>query len=223
MDSRGALQQMVRFRSCRSLLTLLRCAWHLGSHRLVGLCSLISFIALSGSRRAWSGNREGDVTLVDSDHSQGIDAKNQATLMLLARMLAGEEALDAADQVFSDPFVIHMDGHRSESNPRNWRRWVSYMREGGRVSGLRGELVRLEAVADGTIRAHGRWHGTRRGESVSSGAVVGRYCFAGDRVCEMWTSRRNYSFIFGPSMGTLPGLCWVYIRYLLWSRGRGRG
>lgn len=154
----------------------------------------------------------GGMTLVD-ESSEAVPA----ALRRLMAVLAGAAPLSAVEESFAATFQLHMGFYSTRATATDWKRWVRFMRETGRIEDLRLELLDIEPVA-GCWLANACWTGLARGSPDRvirrSERLSVRYRLQDGKIAELWTVPRNYVLILGPLMKFTPG----FLLILLWFR-----
>ena len=145
-----------------------------------------------------------------------------ATLREILDVFAGERPLAAIDACIADDVLVHIDRLRFRG-VQGWKKWAMHSRSTWPFDAIRFEIVdhsydassdQLAVQVEAVVRERGV-DGERR-----SSAERFVYRFDGGRVCEIWTSRHNYGFLYGPSFTTLPGFVAHIGRVLLWNLRR---
>lgn len=160
---------------------------------------------------------------VHARHDDDPTTREQARLDALAailRVFAGAAPLAEIDAHLHEDVIVHIDRMRFVG-ASGWRKWTRHSHATWGFRSLRFETVdhRYDATADQldvTIVAVG----AREGAEQRSEAARFRYRFEGDRVREIWTSRRNYTFLYGPRFARLPGFLLHVARLSLWNLRR---
>ncbi len=145
------------------------------------------------------------------------NAANLDTVARLLTILAGKTPIAAGVDIMAQDVVANFDGWRFEGI-NLWANWIHYLRTRTRVTELDLEVDRIEPNPDGTITAHGRWRGLRRGMPVVSEMGVVTYRFHEGRIVEIWTTRHNYVLLIGPYLRYRWGLVLMLLQLYLWKR-----
>jgi len=145
-----------------------------------------------------------------------------AILREILDVFAGERPLAAIDACIAEDVVVHID-RLSFRGVQGWKKWAMHSRSTWPFDAIRFEIVdhsyeanedQLTVHVEAVVRDRGA-DGERR-----SSAERFVYRFGGGQVREIWTSRRNYGFLYGPSFTTLPGFVAHVGRVLLWNLRR---
>jgi len=143
-----------------------------------------------------------------------------AALRRLMDVLADAAPLSAVDESFAATFRCHMGVFSTRANAADWKRWVHFMRETGRIDGLGLELVDIVPDA-GCWTATAFWTGPVRGspdrEIHRSDLLRVRYRLQAGKIVEMWTAPRNYVFVLGRLMNSQPGFLLILLRFRRWG------
>ncbi len=155
---------------------------------------------------------------------QGAAEERLATLREILAVFAGERPLAAIDACIAEDVVVHID-RLSFKGAQGWKKWAMHSRASWPFESVRFEIVdhsfdaaedRVELRVEAVVRDPGA-EGERRS---SPERFV--YRFERGRVREIWTSRRNYGFLYGRRFTTLPGFVAHIGRVLLWNLRRRR-
>ncbi|MFT5172181.1 MAG: hypothetical protein ACI8W7_000345 [Gammaproteobacteria bacterium] len=162
-----------------------------------------------------------DEDMTPSDES--VDVVPLAVRRLL-EVLAGTAQPSAVDECLAPTFQCHMGIFSTRATAAEWKLWVLFMRETGRIDDLR--LDSVDIVADGQCwSATGCWTGRARatpdGRIYRSDTLHVRYRLENRKIVELWTVPRNYVFILGRRMNSLPGFVLVLLRFRLWCARHG--
>ena len=123
----------------------------------------------------------------DADH---------AVIARLVSILNGETPIETGTDIIALDVVAHVDGWTFQGI-NVWANWIDYIRSRGRVSAPSLLVEDLVVNADATITVRGRWQGVRFGRVATSLPGAARYRLEGGRIVEIWSTRRNYSFLCG--------------------------
>lgn len=150
------------------------------------------------------------------------EALKRARIASLERILAvfaGAAPVEAIAAEVHDDVVVHIDRLRFRGLS-GWRKWARHSRATWPFDQLRFEVVDAEHEVAGdrltvAIAAVGRRRGAAAEERSPAERFV--YRFDGDKVREIWTSRRNYTFLYGERFGRLPGFMGHVARLVWWN------
>lgn len=140
----------------------------------------------------------------------------------LLTILAGRTGVSKGAEIIDQNVISHMDDYTFRGIGA-WGNWITFIRSRSRVSEL--DLIRDRFVVnpDHTISAYGKWVATRHGKRVVSDEVSATYRVKEGLIVEIWTTRTNYTLIFGPMMRYRIGCLLVLLRLWLWSRLTTKG
>jgi len=133
----------------------------------------------------------------------------------LLPFLVERSELAAVNQLISTDVLSHMDQYRAHGL-QVWMQWVHFINSRRRITHLETELESLTLDPEGRVIAAGRWRAERNGEIVVSARICATYRIDNERIVEIWTSRTNYTFIFGPLMRSQWGLALVLLYFNVW-------
>lgn len=142
---------------------------------------------------------------------------NRAVVAKLMTILSGATPIEAGAELLSPRVVAHVDGWRFEGIDV-WANWIQYLRTRGRLAEPTLVVDRLELNADSTVTAHGRWLGVRDGRPMTSQPCRARYRLAEGKIVEIWSTRRNYSFLCGRHVESRLGLAVELLRVRRWKK-----
>ena len=114
--------------------------------------------------------------------------------------------------------AAYVDGWRFQGI-NVWANWIAYIRSRGRVSAPSLLVDDVLVNPDATITVFGRWRGVRFGRSATSLPGAARYRLERGRIVEIWSTRRNYSFLCGMHTVFHSGFALELLR-LQWVRRR---
>jgi flavin-dependent dehydrogenase len=146
-----------------------------------------------------------------------------AALEEILAVFAGSRPLEEITEHIADDVVVHID-RLSFRGRGGWVKWARHSRATWPFAELRFEVEshtydpaedRLEVAIAAVVRD--RPGGPER-RSPTERFV---YRFDRGRVCEIWTSRRNYTFLYGDRFARLPGFAAHIGRLLWWNLRRG--
>ena len=145
-------------------------------------------------------------------------AARLATLAQVLEVFAGQRPLAAIDGLIHRDVVVHIDRLRF-TGLGGWKKWARHSHATWPFEQLRFEVVdhTYDPAADRLevgIAAVAVENGVER----RSAAERFVYRFEGDMVREIWTSRRNYSFLYGAKFARLPGFAAHVARLMWWNR-----
>ncbi len=155
-------------------------------------------------------------------------ANAESRLQVLSSLLdvfAGLEPLSTTDSCLDEHVVVHIDRLRF-SGRRAWLKWARHSRATWPFAELRFEIVRhrydeekdqLEVWIQARVRDR---PGEQERRSQSERFV---YRFEDGLIREVWTSRRNYTFLYGRRFATLPGFVAHVTRLVWWNLRRSAG
>ncbi len=149
-------------------------------------------------------------------------SEEREVLEQLAAVVGGRQPVRAVATLLAEPVRFHMDGFNTTLTVNGWKRWVRYMHQEGRDRDLDLHLDEIRKHRDGTVTGFARWSGRRDGRRLVSDVCSARYRIRDGTIHEIWTSRFNYVFPMGSSMGSIGGLLLTYLRMLWWDAGRRR-
>jgi stearoyl-CoA desaturase (Delta-9 desaturase) len=147
----------------------------------------------------------------------------------LVRVINGELPRLSAENYLHQDVKIHMDS----ANHRGievWYKWIYLIRNCGRLSNLC--MMPCELSIDrenpNVVDLGIRWSGIERfGRTAALAPEIYhlRYLVENGRITEIWTTKHNYKFIFGPcirhSIFYRLLLLWAIFHFaILWARGR---
>ncbi len=144
-------------------------------------------------------------------------ARELDPIRLLGEVLADRRPLEDAALAFAPEVIMHADHYTMRGSAEGWIRWVAFMRARGRVEGLRGEFDSFARLVDGTIVGSGYFHGFRHGVPIRSSLATARYRVEDGKIVELWSVRRNYTFVFGERFASRLGFWSVIARFGLTS------
>lgn len=146
------------------------------------------------------------------------------------RLVAGPADLGEVERYMTADVVVHLD-RLTFRGLGGWRRWMRYSHARSGLTEVELELLDAEELGADRLRVRIGGRG-RRGDRVVVAEpvwIVYRFVSAevedigedgadgAEKLAEMWTSRRNYTFFFGPSSATLPGFAWLLLRIMAWN------
>jgi hypothetical protein len=144
------------------------------------------------------------------------DDPRRQTLQRILDTFAGSAPPTELERYMHPSVVVHLDRWKHRGT-RGWTLWTRHSLATWEFTAVRFEVVDCTAdndVLTTTIRAHVERNG---GEEVSEPVPI-KYRFEDARVAEIWTSRKNYVFLYGRAFGTLPGFLLHMVRIGLWAR-----
>lgn len=145
-----------------------------------------------------------------------------AALEGILEVFAGRRPIDEIDAYLHEDVLVHIDRLRFRGRG-GWKKWARHSRATWPFDHLRFEIEdhtydpRSGRLEVGIAAVAGEGAGARR-----SAAERFVYRFEGDKVREIWTSRRNYTFLYGDRFATLPGFA-AHVGRLMWWNLRHRG
>jgi hypothetical protein len=143
---------------------------------------------------------------------------NRAIVARLVSILNGETPIEAGMDIVAPDVVAHVDGWTFQGI-NVWANWIDYIRSRGRVSAPSLLVDDVVVNPDATITVRGRWQGVRFGRVATSLPGAARYRLARGRIVEIWSTRRNYSFLCGLHTAFHSGFALELLR-LQWVRRR---
>ena len=150
--------------------------------------------------------------------AEGEAEANRAAVARLVSILNGETPIEAGTDVVALDVVAHVDGWTFQGI-NVWANWIAYIRSRGRVSAPSLLVDDVLVNPDATITVFGRWRGVRFGRSATSLPGAARYRLERGRIVEIWSTRRNYSFLCGMHTVFHSGFALELLR-LQWVRRR---
>lgn len=145
---------------------------------------------------------------------------NVAVIRQLSEILAGRSPIALGERIIAEDVVCHMDGLTFRGRAA-WRTWIAYIRTQPHVEDMDALIDAISADERGHVTLVGRWRGRVRGVPTVSETASARYRLRDGQVAEIWTTRRNYTFMFGPGMRHWPGCLAVLLRLRAWARAGG--
>jgi len=125
----------------------------------------------------------------------------QETVLALVRVINGEMPRLSAKNYLDPDVEIHMDS-ANHRGIRGWYKWIHLIRNCGRIRDLRVVPcdVRCSPREPNIVLLSSRWSGIERSgraPSTTPDIYHCKYLVRDGRIVEIWTSKRNYVFIFG--------------------------
>lgn len=146
-------------------------------------------------------------------------AARVAALERVLAVFAGAAPVAAIGEYVDEDVIVHIDRLRFRGLG-GWKKWARHSHASWPFAALRFEIE--DAVHDPAtdrlevkIAAIGRRRGTEAEERSPAERFV--YRFEGGKVREIWTSRRNYTFLYGPRFARLPGFVGHVARLVWWN------
>jgi len=142
--------------------------------------------------------------------------RSRAVVAKLMTILSGDTPIETGVELMAPGVVAHVDGWRFEGI-NVWANWIRYLHTRGRVGELTVVVDRMELNADATITVRGHWTGICNGRPVTSSPCMARYRLAQGRIVEIWSTRRNYTFLCGRHVEYRLGLALEFLRVRRWK------
>ena len=142
---------------------------------------------------------------------------NRTTVARLMAILSGDAPIHAGSEIIAPDVVAHVDGWRFQGI-NVWANWIDYIRTRGCVAEPTLLLDEVVVHPDTTVTARGRWQGDRDGRVVTSKPAAATYRLAEGRIVEIWSTRRNYSFLCGGHLEYHGGLVFELLRARSWRQ-----
>lgn len=121
---------------------------------------------------------------------------NRVAVARVVSILNGDAPIESGTDVIAPDVVAHVDGWTFQGI-NVWANWIDYIRTRGRVSAPTLVVDEVLVNPDATITVSARWQGVRLGRVATSLPAAARYRLERGRVVEIWSTRRNYSFLCG--------------------------
>ena len=144
---------------------------------------------------------------------------NRAAVARLMTILSGETPIHAGSELIAPDVVAYVDTWRFQGI-NVWANWIHYIRTRGRVAEPTLLVDEVITNSDATVTACGRWQGVREGRVMTSKAGCATYRLAQGRIVEIWSTRRNYTFLCGAHVEYQWGLAFELLRSQ-WRRPSG--
>jgi len=125
-----------------------------------------------------------------------VQETDRATVARLTTILSGELPIEAGSEIIAPDVVAYVDGWQFQGI-NAWAHWIDYLRSRDRVAEPTLLVDQLEVRPDARVTVRGRWQGMRDGRVVTSNPGEATYRLAEGRIVEIWSTRRNYSFLCG--------------------------
>jgi hypothetical protein len=147
--------------------------------------------------------------LTETEHKRAAVAEVMA-------ILSGATPIETGADLLAPDVVCNVDGWRFQGI-NVWANWIVYVRTRGRVAGLTVLLDELVEESDGSITARGRFSGMRGDRQLVSRTCSARYRFEHGRIVEVWSTRRNYTFMCGSHLDYRLGFAIELLRVTRWK------
>ena len=145
-----------------------------------------------------------------------------AVVESLLGVVAGRLPFDVAEALLVDALIVYLDGKQVSTSKSSWFGWVRFLQRNAarkRISDLDISIDRIcTRAADGVdvVDVEAIWHGVVGGRALSSKVGTISYHVADGKVSKIYTHKKNYIFIYGPSItNSFVFYTWV-VRMMLW-------
>ena len=149
-----------------------------------------------------------------------------AALRRLVEVLAGAAPLGAVDESFAATFRTHMGVFSTRATAADWKRWVLFMRETGRIDDLRLDLLDLRLDGEcwsGTACWTGQDRCSATREARRSDPLRVCWRLQDGKIVELWTVPWNYVLVLGRLMNSHAGFLLILVRFRRWCARQGEG
>ena len=157
------------------------------------------------------------VNAMSRDDNPGED---EQIVRRLLEVISRRRPMNEAAELLDVNVIAHMDGRIVGRSSGAWRRWVRFLHYNAdkRMSSL---TIEVDSVSrrDDVVSVAAHWRGEIDGQEQLSDAGTVSYRVRDGKICEIWTHRANYVFIYGAKIKSIAGFGWVLLRLLLW-RGK---
>jgi len=126
--------------------------------------------------------------------------RNHEKVNILFKIISGELPIKYVDKIMSPRVLLWMD-KQPICGRLFWKTWVIFLRSRAKTKGLRfeGEMVKQN---QGEFNILARWHADIDGKKQMSKEVIGRVKFDGDRIVDIRSHKKNYTFILGDNFNS---------------------
>lgn len=140
----------------------------------------------------------------------------QEIVRKLLLVLSRQASFDDAKALLNDNLTVYMDGKALSKDSKAWFRWVKFLHRNAdkKMSGLTTDVERIESEGE-IVRVFAKWRAEIKGETLFSDVREVIYQVQEGKITTIWTHKKNYTFIYGKTVATLPGFYWVVFRMLL--------
>ena len=139
----------------------------------------------------------------------------------LLQIISRQRPMDEAIALLDDNVAAYMDNQKIGNGKTPWFQWVRFLHHTAdikKISPLTILIDQLEEKND-TVTVQARWQGEINGALQTSAAGLVTYQVKNQKIINIWTSRRNYTFIYGDAIAdNRIAFYWLLGRLMLWNR-----
>ena len=148
------------------------------------------------------------------------EKESKEVVRRLLEVISRGRPMREAEELLNENVIARMDGRIVGHSRESWRRWVEFLHYNAdkKMTSLTIEVDNITR-RDDVISVSAHWRGEIDGQAQLSDAGTVAYRVHAGKICEIWTHRANYVFIYGEGVRSLPGFGWLLLRLLLW-RGK---